>query len=78
MRRNFEVSYENFGKYTTDLFTDEAIKIIQAHNQTIPLFLMVSQTAVHSANPHALLQAPIETVNKFNYIKDPERRKFAG
>ena len=78
MRRNLDVSYENFGKYTTDVYSEEAIKVINAHDRRKPLFLTVSHTAVHSANPYALLQAPEETIVKFSYIKDLQRRKYAG
>ena len=35
-------------------------------------------TAVHSANTYSPLQAPKEIVDAFKYIKDKNRRKFAG
>lgn len=78
MRRNFETTYENFGKYTTDLYTEEANSIIRNHNKSQPLFLTISHTAVHSANPYQLLQAPKENVDRFSNIKDIKRRTFAG
>ena len=34
--------------------------------------------AVHSANSYSPLQAPKATVDLFNFIKDPNRRKFAA
>ncbi|CAG7834255.1 unnamed protein product [Allacma fusca] len=80
-RRNFEVSYECWGDYTTDVYTNEAIDIIRNHSQDkngSPLFLTLSHTAVHSANPYKLLQAPEEDVNKFAHIKDPARRTYAA
>ena len=73
-------SNEHFslGKYATDLFTDKSLDIIARHNSSVPLFLYLAHLAVHSGNPYSPLQAPDETVNKFSYIKDEQRRKFAG
>lgn len=79
----FEVSATTYcisfsGKYTTDLFTEEAVNVIRQHNKSQPLFLYLAHLAVHSGNPYAPLQAPSEVVAKFSYIKDEKRRKFAG
>lgn len=78
MRRNMSVAHDCYGIYTTDLFTDEAVKIINQHNTSKPLFLYLAHLAVHSGNPYAALQAPEEVVQKFSYIKDEQRRKFAA
>ena len=66
------------GKYATDLFTEEAVDIISHHNASEPLFLYLSHLAVHSGNPSSPLQAPASVVNKISYIKDKNRRIFAG
>jgi arylsulfatase B len=41
-RKNFDTNYDvEIGTYATDIFTDEATKIIQSHNKSQnPLFLM--------------------------------------
>lgn len=78
MRRNMSLAYDCYGKYTTDLFTAEAVEIINEHNTSQPLFLYLAHLAVHSGNPYAPLQAPEEVVKKFSYIEDENRRKFAG
>ncbi|XP_042228154.1 arylsulfatase B-like [Homarus americanus] len=78
MRRNMSLAEDCFGKYTTDLFTKEAVDIINNHNTSQPLFLYLAHLAVHSGNPYAPLQAPENVVKKFNYIKDEHRRTFAG
>nr|XP_045622809.1 arylsulfatase B-like [Procambarus clarkii] len=78
MRRNMTVAKDCYGKYTTDLFTDEAVDIIKQHNTSQPLFLYLAHLAVHSGNPYAPLQAPKEVVEKFSYINDENRRIFAG
>ncbi|KAK7076345.1 hypothetical protein SK128_003349 [Halocaridina rubra] len=78
MRRNMSVARDVYGKYTTDLFTEEAVDVIMKHNTSQPLFLYLAHLAVHSGNPYAPLQAPKEIVEKFLYIEDENRRKFAG
>ena len=78
MRRNMSVARDTNGKYATDLFTEVAVDIISHHNASEPLFLYLSHLAVHSGNPSSPLQAPTNVVNKFSYIKDKNRRIFAG
>ena len=78
MRRNFSVEREAFGKYTTRLIGEEARQLITNHNPAIPMFLYIAHLAVHSANGYSPLQAPRETIEMFQYIKDVERRRFAG
>ena len=78
-RRNLSVAWEDFGDYATRLFTDEAVKVIDSHDPAKnPLFLYLAHLAVHSANSYSPLQAPSETVEKFAYIEDEDRRKFAA
>lgn len=43
-----------------------------------PLFLYLAHLAVHSANPYDPLQISSKILQKFAYIKDEKRRKFAG
>jgi len=63
--------------YATDLFTDQAVKIIQDHNSTdSPLFLLLNHLAPHAAN--GILQAPEAEIAKFASIADPNRRIYAG
>ena len=74
-----EDDWSEFGNYTTRLFTRKAEEIIENHSpEEGPLFLYLAHLAVHSANPHSPLQAPIETVKRFEYIEDKNRRIFAG
>ena len=47
------VAWSDYGKYATDIFTDEAVETINNHgnaNTTQPLFLYLAHLAVHSAN----------------------------
>lgn len=78
MRRNMNVAYDLHGKYSTDVFTEEAVNIISKHNKTQPLFLYVSHVAVHSGNGYNPLPAPDEIVAKFDNITNYNRRRFAG
>lgn len=66
--------------YATDLFNDEAIKIIKNHDEKKknPLFLMLNHLAPHTGTYNELMQAPKEEIAKFSYITDPNRRILAG
>ncbi|KAL4707476.1 hypothetical protein ACJJTC_000120 [Scirpophaga incertulas] len=78
-RRDPEIiSHDLFGKYATDIYTEEAVKLIKYHNRTQPLFLVVAHSAVHSGNPYEPLRAPEDVVAKFSHIQDRQRQKFAG
>ena len=74
------VAWSDYGKYATDIFTDEAIQAIEdvGDKHQKPLFLYLAHLAVHSANTYSPLQAPSEVIAKFKYIQDPNRRRFAG
>lgn len=78
MRHNMELAYDLHGKYSTDIFTEESVKIIEKHNKTNPLFLYLAHAAVHSGNPYNALPAPYDTIDKFSSIYNPNRRRFAG
>lgn len=78
-RRNMELECRDRGVYVTDLLTAEAERLIKDHaDKEQPLFLMLSHLAAHTANEDDPLQAPEEEIQKFSYIKDPNRRKYAG
>lgn len=72
-RRGMNVSWEAYGRYTTDLLTDEAVSVINGHDTSQPMLLYLAHVA-----PHAPLQAPASLVDKFQYIPTLARRKFAG
>lgn len=71
------VAWSDYGKYATDIFTEEAVKAIH-NNENQPLFLYLAHLAVHSANTYSPLQAPKEIVDKFKSVQDPNRRIFAA
>ena len=73
------VNREDFGKYATDVFTDEAVNVVMGHNNSSsPLFMYLAHLAVHSGNKYEPLQAPKEIVDKFAQIEDEARRKYAA
>ncbi|XP_018331773.1 arylsulfatase B isoform X2 [Agrilus planipennis] len=78
MRRNMTVDWSAQGKYSTDLFTSEAIKLIKEHDSNQPMFMYFAHLAPHSGNDDNPLQAPDEEIAKFGYIADPERRIYAA
>ncbi|KAJ7356377.1 hypothetical protein OS493_025487 [Desmophyllum pertusum] len=66
------------GIYATDLFTQEAIKKINAHDVSTPMFMYLAHQAAHSANQKDPLQAPEHLIKKFSFIKDKRRQKYAA
>ncbi|XP_043266664.1 arylsulfatase B-like isoform X2 [Venturia canescens] len=78
MRRNMSVAWDTEGKYSTDLFTEEAIRIIDEHDTRTPMFMYLAHLAPHSGNMDDPYQAPDEEIAKFAYIDDPERRIYAA
>ncbi|XP_077555992.1 arylsulfatase I-like [Haemaphysalis longicornis] len=68
---------KEMGRYSTTLFTERAIHLIQDRNKTKPFFLYLSHQAVHSGS-EVLFDAPEENVRKFPYIGEEKRTKFAG
>uniref|UniRef100_A0A1A9WE40 Sulfatase N-terminal domain-containing protein n=1 Tax=Glossina brevipalpis TaxID=37001 RepID=A0A1A9WE40_9MUSC len=77
-RRDLRPWPEANGTYATDVFTDEAVRIIKNHDQSKPLFLIISHLAVHTGNDKNPFEAPEEEVKKFAHISNPNRRKYAG
>lgn len=78
MWREDEIAYDLAGKYTTDIITEEALSVIENHDKSKPFYLQIAHLASHAANGHDPLQAPQEIIDKFSYIQDPLRRKYAG
>ncbi|XP_048517742.1 arylsulfatase J isoform X1 [Dendroctonus ponderosae] len=78
MRRNMSIAYDLHGQYSTDLFTEESVRLINEHNTEKPLFLYLAHAAVHSGNPYEPLRAPDDEVDKFEYIQESQRQRFAA
>ena len=41
-RKNMSVNLEDYGKYATDVFTEEALKVVKTHDTSKPLFLYLA------------------------------------
>lgn len=79
LRRDKELLWNYTGKYSTEVFKEEAVKIINEHNKSQPLFLYLPFQAVHSGNGDSThLQAPKEYIDKFGYIQNEQRRIYAA
>ncbi|XP_039310041.1 arylsulfatase B [Solenopsis invicta] len=78
MRRNLSIAWDTMGKYSTDLFTEEAVQLINTHDTNNPMFLYLAHLAPHSGNQNNLLQAPAKEIAKFSYITNPARRIYAA
>lgn len=77
MRRNLTVANDFEPIYATNLFTNEAIRLIKTTKKQ-PLFLLLNHLAPHAGNEDDPLQAPKEEIDKFSYIVNTERRTLAG
>ncbi|XP_075162423.1 arylsulfatase B isoform X2 [Haematobia irritans] len=77
-RNDLEPMPELNGTYATDLFTRESERIIQNHDSSKPLFLLMSHLAVHTGNEDNPMEVPPEELEKYEHIKDPKRRAYAA
>lgn len=73
LRDGEEVATGYKGVYSTELLSQRAISIIERHISQKPLFMYVALQAVH-----APLQVPERYVTPYSFIKDTNRRLYAG
>lgn len=59
--------------YSTELITNEAVKVVQRRDHERPLFMFVSYNA-----PHGPQAAPQESIDRYPEIADEERREYAA
>ena len=78
MRRDLSPAWDLHGRYSTDVFTEEAERVIAHHNASSPLFLYLAHVAPHSGNPYNPLPAHDQDVAKFDIIPEYNRRRYAG
>lgn len=76
----FKPQWEYQGKYATELFTKKSLEVIDSHNTSEPLFLYLGHLAAHTGANGTELGVPNinETEEKYSYIDEPMRRRFAG
>lgn len=73
LREGEEVATAYTGAYSTELFSERAVNIIQKHNSKQPLFLYVAMQAIHGP-----LQVPQRYLTPYSFIKDHNRQVYAG
>jgi arylsulfatase A-like enzyme len=59
--------------YSTTLFGDDAVRLIENHDPSRPLFLYYAFNAVHT--PY---QAPQDNLDRYKNIEDPSRKAYAA
>ena len=59
--------------YVTTLLGNDAVRLIEKHDRSVPLFLYLAFTA-----PHAPYQAPKAYLDRFARIEDPSKRAYAA
>jgi len=64
--------------YLTDLLTEQAVKVIERHDVSQPLYLHYAFPNTHCANADDPLQAQQKYIKKFDHIKDTQRRIYAA
>jgi arylsulfatase A-like enzyme len=69
-----EVAFDDTGRYSAHIFSDEAVRIVNDHDASSPLFLYLAYQSVHSPRevPDSYKNAYADT------ISDNIRRTFAG
>ncbi|CAG9855683.1 unnamed protein product [Phyllotreta striolata] len=67
------------GQYATELFTKKSLEVIDKHDVSKPMFLMLSHLAGHTGHDGTELGVPnkTRTDEKYSYIKDGGRRNLA-
>lgn len=80
MHHNDDPVWTTRGQYATDLITEKSEEVIRKHNESEPLFLIVSHLAVHTGKHGFDLEVKdvAENNRKFGYIQDERRRMYAG
>ena len=66
--------WEAVGDYSTTLFTSRAVAVVDAHDQTVPMFMYLAYQAVHA--PRESPQSYIDAYD--GIIVDKDRKVFAG
>ena len=64
---------ETYGEYSAHLYARKAGEMIDKHDKSNPLFMYIALQSVHYP-----LQVPPEYVTPYSYIKDENRRTYAG
>ena len=59
--------------YSTTLFGNAAVKLIEGHDTKVPLYLYLAFNA-----PHTPYQAPQAYLDRYKHIEDPARRAYAA
>ncbi|KAH1011935.1 hypothetical protein HUJ04_001203 [Dendroctonus ponderosae] len=79
LHHDFKPQWQYQGQYATDLFTEKSLDVLEAHNASEPLFLYLGHLAAHAgANGTELgVKNITQTDEKFGYIEDPRRRRYA-
>ncbi|XP_030747442.1 arylsulfatase B-like [Sitophilus oryzae] len=75
----FAPQWEYQNQYATDLFTEKSLEVIDKHNSSDPLFLMIGHLAAHTGAHGTELGVPDvnQTQKDYWYIDDPVRQRFA-
>ena len=66
------------GQYSTDVFTDRAIRKINSHDTSQPLFLFLAYQSPHKGTETPSLNAPASALKRFAHVEDEVRRRICA
>lgn len=72
-RNNTAPAWSWNGTYSTNAYSQEAVRLIEHHNKSEPFFLYLAYQAVHGP-----LEAPQSYIDMCSHIPEPNRRIFCG
>ncbi|XP_014255519.1 arylsulfatase B-like [Cimex lectularius] len=78
LRKNDTPVWDYVGRYSTEVFSSEAVRVVKSHPVSEPLFLFMAHSAPHGSHKGRFLEAPQARVNSLKYILDPNRRTYAA
>nr|UNO37550.1 sulf3a [Psylliodes dulcamarae] len=79
LHNGFQPQWQLQGQYATELFTKKSVDIIEQHDPSKPLFLMLSHLAGHAGHDGVELGVPNKTRTDevYSYINHGGRRSYA-
>lgn len=66
------------GNFSTHLFTQQALRLIERHDTKRPLYLHVAYPNTHTGSVDGPLQAPADDIRRFSFLPDRKRQVYGA